>query len=66
MSSNYQNAKPVAAAVDPVVAGASVARLWPVWVVVASIGASLMWGVFSMYTSPEFIVDMANQLWSCF
>jgi hypothetical protein len=33
---------------------------------VASIGASLMWGAFSMYTSPEFIVDMANQLWSCF
>lgn len=23
-------------------------------------------GVFLMYTRPDFMVDMANQLWSCF
>ena len=35
----------------------------------------LLWGavavvalaaVFLMYTRPDFMVDMANQLWSCF
>lgn len=23
-------------------------------------------GVFLLYTRPEFLVDMANQLWACF
>ena len=23
-------------------------------------------GVFMLYTRPEFLVDMANQLWACF
>jgi hypothetical protein len=23
-------------------------------------------GVFSMYAKPEFLVELANQLWSCF
>jgi hypothetical protein len=28
--------------------------------------AGVLWLVFAMYTQPEFVVNMANQLWSCF
>ena len=30
----------------------------------AAIGASL--GVFALYTRPEFLFTLANQLWACF
>lgn len=33
------------------------------WSVVAVMALA---AVFLMYTRPDFIVDMANQLWSCF
>jgi hypothetical protein len=33
------------------------------WCIVA---LAALAGVFLMYTRPDFMVDMANQLWSCF
>lgn len=33
--------------------------IWPLLVLV-------LLGVFAMYTQPEFMMHMANQVWSCF
>jgi len=30
------------------------------------LAAGVLAGVFLMYTQPDFMVQMANQLWSCF
>ena len=66
MSSRHTNVKPVTTPTSQPVKEAKVARYWFLWAVAASMGASVMWGVFTMYASPNFVVDMANQLWSCF
>ncbi len=38
------------------------ARLWLAW---AAAGAVLL-AVFALYTRPDFIVTLADQLWACF
>ena len=38
------------------------ARKVALWI--AAIGVSL--GVFALYTRPEFLFTLANQLWACF
>ena len=30
------------------------------------LAAGVLAGVFLLYTQPDFMVQMANQLWSCF
>ena len=32
----------------------------------ATIALAVLMAVFAMYTQPDFLVQMANQLWSCF
>lgn len=32
----------------------------------ATLAALVLAGVFFLYTQPDFMVQMANQLWSCF
>ncbi len=34
--------------------------------VIASLAAAALAGVFVMYTRPDFMVQMANQVWACF
>ncbi len=38
------------------------------WLVGAGLAAALavLLGVFSLYTRPEFLMNLADQLWSCF
>lgn len=36
------------------------------WRILALAALAALAGVFLMYTRPDFMVDMANQLWSCF
>lgn len=31
-----------------------------------ALAAAVLAGVFFLYTQPDFMVQMANQLWSCF
>lgn len=31
-----------------------------------ALAATVLAGVFFLYTQPDFMVQMANQLWSCF
>lgn len=39
----------------------------PVWRWLGwAIAIALMLGVFSLYGHPDFMVDMADRLWSCF
>jgi hypothetical protein len=39
----------------------------PLLRVLAAVGVSLaLLGVFSLYTQPEFMVEMSQQLWACF
>jgi len=38
---------------------------WPSWFGAGFVLALLL-AVFSLYTRPEFLRTMANQLWSCF
>ncbi|UFS57024.1 hypothetical protein LN050_04140 [Comamonadaceae bacterium M7527] len=66
MSSTHTKVQPATTPTSQPAEGAKVARYWPLWVVATAMSASLMWGVFTMYTRPDFVVDMANQLWSCF
>lgn len=33
---------------------------------VGALAAVILVGVFLLYTRPDFMVQMANQLWSCF
>lgn len=33
---------------------------------IAALAAALLAGVFLMYTRPDFMVQMANQVWACF
>ncbi|MEY4268504.1 MAG: hypothetical protein RIS90_3039 [Pseudomonadota bacterium] len=40
-------------------------KRWPHWVG-AGLALALLLAVFSLYTRPEFLLTMANQLWSCF
>jgi hypothetical protein len=40
----------------------SFAGMW----IPACAGMTLLLGVFLAYTRPEFIVNMANQIWLCF
>lgn len=35
------------------------------WLTGALVVAVLL-GVFALYTQPDFLVQMANQLWACF
>lgn len=35
------------------------------FLVYAAVAAALA-GVFALYTRPEFLVNLADQLWSCF
>ncbi|MBP7564884.1 MAG: hypothetical protein KA795_02650 [Burkholderiaceae bacterium] len=39
--------------------------LLPRLLVAAAIGAVLL-GVFSLYTRPEFLVALSEQMWACF
>lgn len=32
----------------------------------AVLGAAGLLGVFALYTRPDFLVQLANQLWACF
>lgn len=32
----------------------------------ASLAVGVLGGVFLLYTRPDFLVQMANQLWACF
>ena len=36
------------------------------WLALGGAATGVLWLVFTMYTQPEFVVNMANQLWSCF
>ena len=38
---------------------------WRLWLVRLAVVVALA-AVFMLYTRPDFMVDMANQLWSCF
>lgn len=29
-------------------------------------GVAVLLGVFSLYTQPDFLVTLANQVWACF
>lgn len=40
-------------------------KRWPNWVG-AGLALALLLTVFSLYTRPDFLLTMANQLWSCF
>ena len=33
---------------------------------VAALAVATLAGVFVMYTQPDFMVQMANQVWACF
>ena len=33
---------------------------------IGALAAGVLAGVFLLYTQPDFMVQMANQLWSCF
>lgn len=33
---------------------------------IAVLAVGVLTGVFLLYTQPDFMVQMANQLWSCF
>ena len=33
---------------------------------IAGLAAVVLTGVFLMYTRPDFMVQMANQVWACF
>jgi hypothetical protein len=46
--------------------GLYVARPRLLTIVVATTGAVALWWVFSMYTNPDFMVEIDTQLWSCF
>lgn len=35
------------------------------WLISILVVAALL-GVFALYTQPDFLVQMANQLWACF
>lgn len=35
---------------------------WPAWIA----AAGLMGLAFTLYTRPDFMVDMADRLWACF
>ncbi|HPW84026.1 MAG TPA: hypothetical protein PLL83_06545 [Rhodoferax sp.] len=35
-------------------------------ILLATIALAVLMAVFAMYTQPDFLVQMANQLWSCF
>jgi hypothetical protein len=40
-------------------------KRWPIWAgQLLALAALLL--VFSLYTRPDFLLTMANQLWSCF
>ncbi|MBN9410615.1 MAG: hypothetical protein J0H69_15810 [Burkholderiales bacterium] len=39
--------------------------LLPRLLVAAALGAALL-GVFSLYTQPEFLVALSEQMWACF
>ena len=32
----------------------------------ASLAIAVLGGVFLLYTRPDFLVQMANQIWACF
>jgi hypothetical protein len=34
--------------------------------ILSAVAVLALAAVFLMYTQPDFMVDMANQLWSCF
>lgn len=37
------------------------------WLITAAtLAAAVLAGVFMLYAQPDFMVQMANQLWSCF
>jgi len=40
-------------------------KRWSVWAG-AVMALSVLMLVFSLYTRPDFLLTMANQLWSCF
>jgi hypothetical protein len=35
-------------------------------IVLTALAVAVLMAVFAMYTQPDFLVQMANQLWSCF
>lgn len=38
------------------------ARLWLAW----TAAAAVLLAVFALYTRPDFLVTLADQLWACF
>jgi hypothetical protein len=30
------------------------------------LAVAALWAVFSLYTRPDFLIDLANQVWGCF
>ena len=36
------------------------------YILLTTIALAVLMAVFAMYTQPDFLVQMANQLWSCF
>ncbi|MES2424694.1 MAG: hypothetical protein V4562_09705 [Pseudomonadota bacterium] len=36
------------------------------WGLAGAAGAAALLGVFWLYTRPDFMVSMANQVWACF
>lgn len=39
---------------------------WPRKIALYGAAALALAGVFAMYTRPEFLVSLADQLWACF
>jgi hypothetical protein len=35
-------------------------------IVLTALAVAVLMAVFAMYTQPDFLVQMTNQLWSCF
>ena len=35
-------------------------------ILLTTFALAVLMAVFAMYTQPDFLVQMANQLWSCF
>ncbi len=40
-------------------------KRWPVWAGPV-LALAVLLAVFSLYTRPDFLLTLANQLWSCF
>ena len=39
---------------------------WPKRLLLGAVAALVLAGVFLLYIQPDFMVQMANQVWACF